>query len=403
MVAAFGIAPHTETTPVPLHKVIEELHLPPQSENAIPAEFWSEERIRHGDTMASLLARLDVNDSEVLSLLRNVKKLKPMRQLVPGKTIQVITGNSGELLSLRYVKHDGNMFIAEKKAGQFKFSERQPVMQRLDVIKTAKIKGSLFGATDEVELPDSVATQIADIFASDIDFHRDIRNGDSFSVVYEMYCVSGSPVKSGRVLAAEFINQGKTYQAFYFQSGHDQGSYYMTDGTSLRKAFLRSPLEFSRITSGFSYSRYHPLLKEWRAHKGIDYAAPIGTRVKATANGTVSFAGEKDDYGNVVILVHQGKYSTVYGHLSGFATGLHRGMKVKQGDIIGYVGMTGLASGPHLHYEFRVDGMRQNPSRVAVPDGPPITAQLMPAFHAAIEPLISRLALARVTHFAKLD
>lgn len=404
MVAAFGIAPHTQTSSVPLHTVIEELRLPPQQpESAVPAEFWREERIQRGDTIASLLARVDVDQSEARSLLRNIKELKPLRQLKPGKTLQAVTGDAGELLLLRYANSNGGIFVAEKKGGRFKFSEQPLLLERRSVMKSAEIKSSLFAAIDAVELPDSIATQIADIFSSDIDFHRDIREGDRFSVVYEMYYDSGKLVKSGRVLAAEFTNQGKSYQALYFQDAQDRGGYYTSNGKNLRKAFLRSPLEFSRITSGFSYSRFHPLLKEWRAHRGTDYAAPSGTRVKATANGTVTFVGKQDGYGNMVVLGHQGKYSTVYGHLSSFAGGLHRSLKINQGDVIGYVGMTGLATGPHLHYEFRINGEQHDPSHAAVPEGPPITPQLKPAFDTTVEPLVYQLTLARGAYFAKLD
>ncbi|MGH8750366.1 MAG: M23 family metallopeptidase, partial [Burkholderiales bacterium] len=168
-------------------------------------------------------------------------------------------------------------------------------------------------------------------------------------------------------------------------------------------AFLRSPLEFSRVTSGFSTSRFHPLLKEWRAHKGIDYAAPLGTKIRATAGGTLVFAGTQGGYGNMVVLRHQSAYSTVYGHLSAFAKGLHRGQKISQGDVIGYVGMTGLATGPHVHYEFRINGVQHNPVRVAVPEGPAITAALKPAFNNAVAPLQFQLDLARGNNFAKLD
>jgi len=404
MVAAFGIAPHTQTSSVPLRTVIEELRLPQQQpENAPPAEYWREERIQRGDTMASLLSRLDVDESEALSLLRNIKELKPLHQLKPGKTVRVVTGDAGELLSLSYANSNDGIFVAEKNGGRFKFSEQPLVLERRSVVKSAEIKSSLFAATDAVELPDSIAMQIVDIFSSEIDFHRDLRESDRFSVVYEMYYDAGKSVKSGRVLAAEFINQRKSYQALYFQDEQGHGGYYTPNGKNLRKAFLRSPLEFSRITSGFSYSRFHPLLMEWRAHRGTDYAAPLGTRVKATANGITTIVGRQGGYGNVVILQHQGKYSTVYGHLSSFAAGLHRGRKVKQGDVIGYVGMTGLATGPHLHYEFRINGEQRDPIKVAVPEGPPITPQLKPMFDTAVEPLVSQLALARGTHFAKLD
>jgi len=270
-------------------------------------------------------------------------------------------------------------------------------------MKSGEITTSLFAATDAIHVSDAVALQIADIFATDIDFHRDLRKGDRFTVVYEVFDHLGEPVKTGRILAAEFINQGKTYQAVYFRNSRGEGGYYTLSGKNIRKAFLRSPLEFSRITSGFTNARYHPILREWRAHKGIDYGAPIGTRVKATGNGTVQFVGRMGGYGNLIVLRHQSKYSTWYGHLSRFARGIHKGSRVSQGDVIGYVGMTGLATGPHLHYEFRVNNVQQNPLRMAMPAAPPISADQKPAFDAVAQRMAKRLALLRGTKTAFLD
>ncbi|HET9404210.1 MAG TPA: M23 family metallopeptidase, partial [Burkholderiales bacterium] len=219
----------------------------------------------------------------------------------------------------------------------------------------------------------------------------------------EMFYDQGEPVRAGRMLAAEFVNQGRTYQAVYFQYAEGQGGYYTPEGKNIRKAFLRSPLEFSRISSGFS-NRFHPILKQWRAHKGIDYAAPTGTRVKATGDGIVEFAGRHEGgYGNLVVLRHQSKYTTWYGHLSGFAKGIRKGARVAQGDAIGYVGATGLATGPHLHYEFRINDVHQNPLRVVLPSAPPINPAQKPAFDAAAAPLSQQLELLRNTRFARLD
>ena len=214
---------------------------------------------------------------------------------------------------------------------------------------------------------------------------------------------NGEPVRTGRIQAAEFINQGKSYRAMYFQTDSNHGGYYTPDGKSVRKAFLRSPLEFSRISSGFSLSRLHPVLGTWRAHKGVDYAAPTGTKVKVTADGTVSFVGKQGGYGNVVMVSHQGRYTTVYGHLSRFANGIHRGQQVGQGDIIGYVGMTGLASGPHLHYEFKINGQQRDPLRVALPDATPISTLQKTAFQEATSNLLGQLALLSNVNLAKLD
>jgi murein DD-endopeptidase MepM/ murein hydrolase activator NlpD len=402
--AAFGIAPQTDVGKIPQQTVIEELRLPELRQDTAQTEpYWREEQIQRGDTVASLLARLNVDQRETLQLLRHPKALLPFKQLKPGKTVQAQVDDEGGLLLLRYVNANGSVFVARKAGDDFTFDEKPLLPERRLLIKSGEISSSLFAATDAVDLPDNIATQTADIFSSDIDFHRDLRKADRFSVVYEMFYDHGTPMGSGRVLAAEFVNQGRAYQAFYFNDGQGHGGYYTADGKNVRKAFLRSPLEFSRVTSGFSISRFHPLLKEWRAHKGIDYAAPIGTKVKATANGTVVFAGSQGGYGNMVVLRHQGVYSTVYGHLSAFAQGLHHGQKVSQGDVIGYVGMTGLATGPHVHYEFRVNGAQRNPQRIAVPDGPPIITQLKPAFNATAAPLQSELNMARRANFAKLD
>jgi len=211
------------------------------------------------------------------------------------------------------------------------------------------------------------------------------------------------PVRAGRILAAEFINHGTPYRAVYFQKSNFGGDYYTPDGKSMRKAFLRSPIEFSRVSSGFTNSRFHPILNKWRAHKGVDYAAPTGTRVRVTADGIVSFVGKQGGYGNVVMVSHQGVYSTVYGHLSRFANDIHRGQRVTQGEVIGNVGMTGLATGPHLHYEFKVNGVHRDPLHVALPDAAPISPVQQAAFRDSTRSLNERLSMLRNARLAKLD
>ena len=212
-------------------------------------------------------------------------------------------------------------------------------------VASGVIKTSLFAATDAAGISDAVAVQIAEVFSTDIDFHRDLRKGDRFAAVYEIQYHQGEPVKTGRLLSAEFVNNGKTFQAVWFQNPDGEGGYYTPDGKNFRKAFLRSPLEFSRVSSGFTMARFHPVLQTWRAHKGVDYAAPTGTRVKATADGVIEFVGKQGGYGNLVVLRHQSKFTTWYGHLSGFAQGMQKGKRVAQGDVIGFVGSTGVARG----------------------------------------------------------
>jgi murein DD-endopeptidase MepM/ murein hydrolase activator NlpD len=404
VVAAFGVAPHTITDTVVVEKVVETIALPELADGAGQQEsYWHEGRIQRGDTIASVLSRLQVDDAEALQALRSNSEARALYQLVPGKTIRAQVNAEGRLLALRYLS--GTQLYAVDREGEALTVRREPAqLETRTLMATGVIMSSLFAAADAANLSDAVAIQVADIFSTDIDFHRDLRKGDRFSVVYEASYHLGDRVKTGRVVAAEFVNAGKTYQAVYFENAEGKGGYYTLSGRNIRKAFLRSPLEFSRISSGFTTARFHPVLKQWRAHKGIDYAAPSGTRVKATADGTVEFAGvHGGGYGNLVVLRHQSRYSTWYGHLSGIAQGVRKGSRVTQGDIIGYVGATGLATGPHLHYEFRINDVHQDPLRVVLPSAPPITAQMKPVFDSATHPLALRLEALRGTNLARLD
>jgi murein DD-endopeptidase MepM/ murein hydrolase activator NlpD len=404
VVTAFGIVPQTEVAPASLKTVVERITLPRLAEPAgNAATFWRIEQVQRGDTVDELLRRLNVEDSAASEFLRKDQAAESFRRLAAGKEVQAETGTDGSLLTLRYINNSGNQVILGKDAGHFKISELPPQLEQRLFMRTGEIKSSLYAATDDADLPDAVASQMIDIFSGDIDFHRDLRKGDKFTVTYEMTYSNGEPVRTGRIQAAEFTNQGRTYRAVYFQTDDTHGDYYTPDGKSLRKAFLRSPVEFSRISSGFSSARFHPILQKWRSHKGVDYAAPIGAKVKVTADGTVSFAGVQNGYGNVIFVEHQGRYTTVYGHLSRFAKGLHRGQHVGQGEIIGYVGMTGWATGPHLHYEFRVNGQQHDPLRVALPNATPIKAQQMAAFQEATRSLTERLDLLHNTSLAQLD
>ena len=260
---------------------------------------------------------------------------------------------------------------------------------------TAEIGSSLFAAADAAGLPDLVTLQLADVFGGDIDFFLDLRRGDRFSVVYEMRYVDGEAISAGRIIAAEFENRGRTLRAYLWRSDDGTENYYAEDGSPLRKAFLRSPVELSRVTSGFTMARFNPVLLTWRAHKGVDYAAPMGTPVRATADARVSFAGTQNGYGNVIELQHRGAFSTLYAHLSALAPQVKQGARVMQGDVIGYVGQTGWATGPHLHYEFRVDGEQHNPLTVALPNGEPLPETQRTAFAQTIVSATAQLKLAR--------
>jgi murein DD-endopeptidase MepM/ murein hydrolase activator NlpD len=403
VVAAFGIAPNTVPKPLVTTRVIQDLELTlPPAGVAMDAGYWREERIVRGDRAASLLRRLGTDDADVRAFLRATHSAKMLRQLVPGRAVRAHHSADGKLLALRY-QNGGDVLSVERDGDGFRVSESTTELERRVLVASGEIDSSLFGATDAAHVPETVAIQIADVFATDVDFHRDLRRGDRFAVAYEMYFDQGEPVRTGRILAAEFINDGKAYRALWFEYAKERGGYYTPYGTNIRKAFLRSPLEFSRVTSGYTNRRYHPILQEWRAHTGVDYGAPAGTRVRATGDGVVKFAGRNGAYGNLVVLRHQSRYTTWYAHLSRFAKGLRSGARVLQGETIGYVGMTGLATGPHLHYEFRVNGVHRNPLQVVLPPAPPIQAEQRPAFDAAAAPLVEMLNLLRGTNLARLD
>lgn len=400
MVAAFAVAPDGGPAQVPLQLVVERLATPQAT--VLPASehgFLREELVQRGDTLADLFSRLGINDKEAFEFIRTDSTAQTVaRQLRPGKSVAARTTESGELLALHFPLNGKDTLLAIERGrhGGLTAKEDASYLETRSEQRSGEISYTLFGATDAAGIPDGIATQLADIFGGDIDFHRDLRKGDRFSVVYEMLYQRGQPVRSGRILAAEFTNNQKVYQAYWYAGdGGKTGGYYGADGKNLRKAFLRSPLEFSRVTSGFTSNRFHPVLQTWRAHKGVDYGAPIGTRVRSVADGTVEFAGRQGGYGNLVVIRHHGAYSTAYGHLNGFAPGLKKGMRVAQGEMIGYVGKTGLASGPHLHYEFRIQNQQVNPLAVTLPSAPPLSATEINRFLAANEPLRMQIQLSK--------
>lgn len=404
VVTAFGIMPQNTFNTSAQKTIVEAIALPVAAQSAgTSAVFWRNERVQRGDTVAELLRRLSVEDAVAIDYLLKNKGAESLRQLAVGKEVQSEIAADGSLLALRYINNGGTQVVIEKIGSAYKTSSMPVQLEQRVFMRTGEIKSTLFAATDAAGLTDPVANQMAEIFGGDIDFHRDLRKGDKFTVVYEMIYSNGEAVRSGRILAAEFINQGRAYRTVYYQTSSTTGDYYTPDGKNMHKAFLRSPIEFSRVSSGFSSSRFHPVLNKWRAHKGVDYAAPTGTKVKVTSDGVVALVGKQGGYGNVVMVNHQGRYTTVYGHLSRFYPGIHRGQRVSQGEIIGYVGMTGLASGPHLHYEFKIDGTQRDPLRVALPDAAPISAAQKTAFLENTRELNERLAMLRNTRLAKLD
>jgi murein DD-endopeptidase MepM/ murein hydrolase activator NlpD len=395
-VTAFGVAPLREPELPPLETVFESLEFTPQiAESA--QRFVQTERVRRGETVASLLERLGAADAQFLQFAAEDATARRLLQLTPGRQVTAEIDASGRVLWLQYRHGDLDLEGKEiatrltiRRDGETLSAMEDPVpLDRQTVMAAAEINSSLFAATDAAGIPDVIASKVADILDGEIDFRRDLRRGAQLRVAYETVRELDSldgPVGT-RVLAVQLVNNGKRHEAIWYERGDKQGEgeYFGFDGRSLRKAFLRNPLEFSRISSGFSNGRLHPLHGDVRAHKGVDFAAPSGTQVRASGDGTVQFAGRQRGYGNVVILTHRHDISTLYAHLRGFAKGLKVGDKVEQGELIGYVGSTGWATGPHLHYEFMVDGRHVDPMAVTVAESEPLEAAELERFMAHAE------------------
>ena len=395
-VTAFGVVPLApDAADLPVRQVLEVVQtLPMQSQLDALADhrfkLFRTDSTRSNDTFDTLLKRLNVNDSAAAAFMRKDANARLALVGRAGKTVHVEADDEQALskFTTRWATDNDAVFkrlIVERTGNSFTSRiESAPYIANAR-LASGSIQSSLFAATDEARIPDAVATQMAEMFSSEIDFRRALRKGDRFNVVYEALEADGEPLRTGRVLSAEFVNSGKTHQAMWFQpSGQDtlgfthKGGYYTLDGKSLRRGYLSSPLEFSRVTSGFSM-RFHPISQKWRAHLGTDFAAPTGTPARTVGDGVVSFAGVQGGYGNVVIITHRSGHETVYAHLS--KINVRVGEKVSQSQTIGLVGSTGWSTGPHLHFEFRVDGVHQDPMTIArQSDTVPVPMAALPLF-----------------------
>jgi murein DD-endopeptidase MepM/ murein hydrolase activator NlpD len=349
---------------------------------------------RSSDTAEALLRRLGIDDAAAAAFVRGNAEARSALFNRVGRTVtaEATQENTLQKLSARWIPDGDGGFkrlVVEKNGTGFRVRTETDALTPGSRLASGIVRSSLFAATDDARIPDSVASQLADIFSGDVDF-RSLRKGDRFAVVYETFDADGQTLRSGRVLSAEFENNGKLHQALWFQEPGQKGGYYRPNGDSLRRAYLSSPVEFSRVSSGFAM-RMHPILNSWRQHNGIDYAAPTGTTVRSVGDGTVEFAGTQSGYGNIVIVNHRNNQQTAYAHLS--RVDVKVGQSVSQGQNVGAVGSTGWATGPHLHFEFRVNGEYQDPATIAQQEGGvPISAAARPAFE--------RLALATRTELA---
>jgi murein DD-endopeptidase MepM/ murein hydrolase activator NlpD len=346
------------------------------------------------DTMGSIFRRMALDPADLAA----IRQLPGIRQsldyLKPGDAIQV-TRTAGSVKELtRKVSETKTLHVVRDEAGFAANVTENPVQTQIRTA-SATIDSSLFQAAEAAQISDLVALRLANIFAWDIDFVLDIREGDRFTAVYEQIYQDGKYLRDGDVLAAEFVNGGKVYRAVRYVDDSGTIGYYSPDGKPMRKAFLRAPVEFTRVSSVFNPHRLHPILNLIRGHMGTDYAAPIGTPVHAAGDGRVAFEGVRGGYGNAILLSHSSEIQTLYGHMSRFARELHVGSHVQQGEIIGYVGMTGLATGPHLHYEYLMNGVHKDPQTVKLPGADPLRADAMDRFHAQTSSWLDDLAAPR--------
>lgn len=346
--------------------------------------------VRNGDTLARIFQRLGLTAQQLYNIMQAGDETATLKSILPGQKLIFSIDTEKQLRELIYridltrslkIIHNDGKFITSSET-------RTP---DIHIARAAGvISQSFYQAGQKAGLSDGVIMEIANIFGWDIDFALDIREKDSFSVLYEEKFLDGEKIGNGQIQAATFTNQGQVYQAVLYTDPEGKIGYYTPDGKSMRKAFLRSPVDFSRISSRFG-NRMHPILNRMRAHNGVDYAASTGTPIKATGDGKIVFKGVQGGYGNTVIVQHGSQYSTLYAHMSSFKKGLKTGSSVTQGQVIGFVGQSGLASGPHLHYEFRVNGAHRNPLTVKFPDAEPIKAQFKQHFLASTQPLINQL------------
>ena len=412
---AFALASlESSSNDVVVREILENLVLPEAQKTVaalplVPLTLFRTTTTRSNDTAETLLKRLGLFDSAAAAYLRSNKDL---HQSLLGRTGRLVSveanGNRGlQKLTARWINKDADdtfqRLVIERNGAGFTSSVVTAPLQKVQSLGSATIKSSLFAATDEASIPDGVAEQLAEIFSGQIDFSRSLRKGDRLSVVYEDLQADGESMRSGKVLSAEFVNNGKSNQAVLFQdAASSKGQYYTFDGQSLRKAFLASPLEFTRVSSGYGI-RVHPITNDKRAHKGIDYAAPTGTPIRTVGDGVVEFAGNQRGYGNAIEIKHRDNKSTFFAHLS--RVGVKKGQKVEQGDIIGAVGTTGFSTGPHLHFEFRVDGEHRDPLTLVAEGGgaAPLSASAKPVFDKTSALMRSQLTQAASVRLASAE
>ncbi|MBA1273419.1 peptidoglycan DD-metalloendopeptidase family protein [Pseudomonas azotifigens] len=381
-------------------RIEEELELAAKIEEPAEDPLTKQIVVTNGDTLSTVFAKVGLPSSVVHDVIGSSKEAKQLTRLKIGQELEFKLTEDGGLASLSSKLSDLESIRLEKAEDGYRFAKEKVKPEVRTTYAGGQIDSSLFLAAKRAGLNHNLTMDLANIFGYDIDFAMDIRKGDTFEVIYEEKLVENKRVGTGNILAARFTNRGKSYTAVRYTSKDGASSYYTADGESMRKAFIRTPVDFARISSRFSNGRKHPILNKIRAHKGVDYAAPHGTPIKSAGDGKVILAGRKGGYGNTIVIQHGNRYRTLYAHMQGFAKGVRNGSSVKQGQIIGYIGTTGLSTGPHLHYEFQVDGVHVDPLGLKLPMADPIAKNEKQRFMQMSQPLMARMDQERATMLA---
>ncbi len=383
---------HLDAAP-PLHT--QPLTVPPlpaaAQDAAPPPAQWHEVAVQPGQTLSQVFAAENLTPSDLQRVLDADAGQSNLAHIKPGEQFGFLIGPQGELQALRFDRDEATRVTLDFLGATTTARVQKRPLQRVTHVAHGVIEGSLFAAGNKAGLSNAMLFELAKVFGYDIDFAQELRDGDRFSVVYDDVYRDGRFLRAGRVLAAEFVNRGRRYTAFRYELPDGTAGYFDEDGRPLRKSFLRTPVDFTRISSYFSAARMNPVLHIVRPHDGVDYAAPTGTPIFAAGDGVIRYHGWENGYGNFIVIQHNRDISTAYGHMSRFAKGLHVGSRVHQGEVIGYVGMTGIATGPHLHYEFRVDGKARNPLTVTLPRPEPLPRAQLLAFKRVITPMLAQL------------
>ncbi|MBL4783763.1 MAG: peptidoglycan DD-metalloendopeptidase family protein [Porticoccaceae bacterium] len=365
-------------------------------------QTWKEYTVKSGDSLASIFKKMKYSATTLHNIIHADSDAKLLKSLKPGQTLRFAQNLAGDCIAIEYAIDRIKTLAINSTTDGFSSTLIEKPVEIAHEAATSKINNSLFYDAKQAGLSDKTIMELANIFGWDIDFSQGLRQGDSFTLIYESKYIDGKRIENGNILVAEFINRGDKYQAVRFVNNDGDAEYFSPDGKSMRKTFLRNPIDFARISSRFNPRRKHPILNRIRAHKGVDYAASTGTPIKSTGDGKVVFRGTKGGYGRVVIVQHGQKYSSLYAHMSKYGR-YKNGSRIKQGQVVGYVGKSGLATGPHLHYELRINGVHRNPLTAKFPAAKPIHKNLLAQFKQQTSPLLDQLQLAKQTQLALIN